>query len=113
MAEPSTEPALLIASAVAEYWQVRNRLAEAVEWIDQALTKLEADVHPELCVRLLTVKGMSLWSLGRGAEQDAVWAESEAIARGDRRPGGPLTSPPAARRVRGTLRPIRRCRSAR
>jgi predicted ATPase/class 3 adenylate cyclase len=77
----SAERALSMAAAVAEYWQVRNRAADAVSWIDMALQTPGADAHPALRVRLLTVKAIALWALGRGAEQPAVWAEAEAIAR--------------------------------
>jgi predicted ATPase/class 3 adenylate cyclase len=75
------DQALAMAGAISEYWRVRNRHADAVHWIDRALELPGAVAHPELCVRLLTVKAMALWSLGRIAEQPAVWAEAEAIAR--------------------------------
>jgi predicted ATPase len=77
----SAQHALAMAGAISEYWRIRNRYADAVDWIDRALDIPGADAHPELCVRLLTVKAMALWSLGRVAEQPAVWAEAEAIAR--------------------------------
>jgi hypothetical protein len=53
-----------------------------VNWINRVLDIQGVDEHPALCVRLLTVKALALWSLGRVAEQPAVWAEAEAIARG-------------------------------
>jgi predicted ATPase/class 3 adenylate cyclase len=77
----SAERALAMAGAVAEYWQVRNRAADAVSWTDKVLEMPGADAHPALRVRLLTVKAIALWALGRGAEQPAVWAEAEAAAR--------------------------------
>jgi predicted ATPase/class 3 adenylate cyclase len=81
IAQPSAELALAMADAIAEYWRVRNRRTEAVNWIDQALGKPGADAHPAYRVRLLCVKAMALWSLGRAADHPAVWAEAEAIAR--------------------------------
>ena len=77
----SAQQALAMAAAISQYWTVRNRHADAVTWIDRALDIPGTESHPELCVRLLTVKAMSLWPLGRVAEQPAVWAEAEAIAR--------------------------------
>jgi predicted ATPase/class 3 adenylate cyclase len=73
--------ALSMAAAISEYWRMRSRFADAVNWIDQALTQPGADAYPALRVRLLTVKGMALWDLGRAAEQPAVWTEAEAAAR--------------------------------
>jgi tetratricopeptide (TPR) repeat protein len=52
-----------------------------VEWVDRALSLPGTDAHPALCVRALCIKGWTLWPLGRGAEQPAVLAEAEAIAR--------------------------------
>jgi predicted ATPase/class 3 adenylate cyclase len=80
-AQPNADLGLEVADAVAEYWAVRNRPADAVKWIDQVLGKPGADAHPALCVRLLCIKAMALSRLGRMAEQPAVWAEAEAIAR--------------------------------
>jgi predicted ATPase/class 3 adenylate cyclase len=73
--------ALSLAAAISEYWRMRSRFADAVNWIDQALSQPGADAYPALRVRLLTVKAMALWDLGRAAEQPAVWAEAEAVAR--------------------------------
>jgi hypothetical protein len=65
----------------AVYWLMRDRYAEAADWIDQALSLPGADAHPALRVRALCVKAWSLWPLGRAAEQAAVMAEAESIAR--------------------------------
>ena len=70
-----------MAAAISEYWRTRSRIADAVDWIDQALTQPGADAYPALRVRLLTVKAMALWDLGRAAEQPPVWAQAEAVAR--------------------------------
>jgi len=80
-AQPEAAPALMAAGAVTEYWQARNRFADAIAWIDHALSKPGADAHQALCVRLLTVKAVGLWNLGRSDEQGAVWAQAETIAR--------------------------------
>jgi len=70
-----------MAVAISEYWRMRSRFADAVNWIDQVVNQPGADAYPALRVRLLTVKGMALWDLGRAAEQPDVWAEAEAVAR--------------------------------
>jgi predicted ATPase/DNA-binding SARP family transcriptional activator len=77
----SAERALAMAGAIADYWRMRNRAAEAVNWIDRALAKPGADAHPALRVRLFTHKAMALWDAGRAVDQPRVWAEAEAIAR--------------------------------
>jgi predicted ATPase/class 3 adenylate cyclase len=78
---PSAEQAVAMCAALGGYWVARDRYAAAVDWIDRALSLPEADARPALCVRLLCVKGTALWRLGRGAEQPAVLAGAEAIAR--------------------------------
>ena len=70
-----------MAAALGCYWLMRNRYADAVDWIDQALSLPGADAHPALRVRAALHKARCLWPLGRGAEQPAVMAEAEAIAR--------------------------------
>jgi predicted ATPase/class 3 adenylate cyclase len=81
VAQPSAERAVAMSAALGGYWVARDRYAPAVDWIDQALSLPEADARPALCVHLLCVKGTALWRLGRGAEQPAVLAAAEAIAR--------------------------------
>ena len=81
VAQPSAERALAMAAALGCYWVMRNRYADAVDWIDQALSLPGADAHPALRVRALRTKARCLWPVGRGAEQPAVVAEAEAIAR--------------------------------
>ena len=86
---------------------MRNRYADAVDWIDQALNLPGADAHPALRVRALCTKARCLWQLGRGAEQPAVIAEAEAIAR---RLGDPvILSQVLQSRVQHEIR----CRAAR
>jgi predicted ATPase/class 3 adenylate cyclase len=81
MAQPSAERALALAAALGPYWLIRNRYADAVDWVDRALALPPADADPALRVRLLCVKGAALWPLGRGAEQTAVLLAAEASAR--------------------------------
>jgi predicted ATPase/class 3 adenylate cyclase len=81
VAQPSAEQALAMAAALGRYWLMRNRYADAVDWVEQALNLPRADADPALRVRLLCVKAAALWPLGRGAEQPAVMAAAEATAR--------------------------------
>jgi predicted ATPase/DNA-binding SARP family transcriptional activator len=75
------ERALAMAASLGRYWVMRNRYADAVNWIDQALAKPGADAHSALRVRLLCVKAMALLPLRRRAEEHAAMTEAEAIAR--------------------------------
>jgi predicted ATPase len=79
--QPSAERALAMAAALGSYWVMRNRYADAVNWVDQALNLPSADAQPALRVRVLCTKAMCLWTVGRGAEQAAVVAAAEATAR--------------------------------
>jgi predicted ATPase/DNA-binding SARP family transcriptional activator len=79
--QPSAQPALAMCAALGQYWWMRNRYADAVDWINQALSMPGADTHPALRVRALCNKALALWPLGRRAEQSAALAEAEAIAR--------------------------------
>jgi predicted ATPase/class 3 adenylate cyclase len=75
------EPALTMCAALGRYWRVRARYADALEWINAALSIPGADAHPALRVRALCTKSVALWPLGRGAEAPATMAEAEATAR--------------------------------
>jgi predicted ATPase/class 3 adenylate cyclase len=81
MAQPSAERAVALAAALGPYWLIRNRYADAVEWVEQALALPPANADPALRVSLLCVKGSALWPLGRGAEQAAVLVAAETSAR--------------------------------
>jgi len=81
IAQASAERALAMAAALGRYWIMRNLYGDAVDWIDQALNLPGADAHPTLRVPALRTKATCLWALGRGAEQPAVVATVEAIAR--------------------------------
>jgi predicted ATPase/class 3 adenylate cyclase len=77
----SARHALVMATALGRYWLMRARYADAVHWIDRALSLPNAVDFPALRVGALCFKGTALWPLGRRAEQDAVLAEAEAVAR--------------------------------
>jgi predicted ATPase/DNA-binding SARP family transcriptional activator len=81
VAQPSAERAVAMAAALGEYWVMRDRYTDAVDWVDQALNLPGVDGHPALCVQALRAKNLGLWSLGRGSEQPAVVAAAEATAR--------------------------------
>jgi predicted ATPase/DNA-binding SARP family transcriptional activator len=75
------EPALALCAAVGEYWRMRDRHADAVEWIDRAVAMPGADAYPALRVRTLCIKVRAMWQLGREAEQPAILAGAENLAR--------------------------------
>ena len=81
VAQASAERALALAAAVGPYWLMRNRYADAVDWFDQVLNLPDADAEPASRARVLCTKAQCLWTVGRGAEQPAAFAEAEAIAR--------------------------------
>jgi predicted ATPase/class 3 adenylate cyclase len=81
IAQANAERALAMAAALGRYWIMRNRYADAKDWVDQALNLSGADAHPALRVRALGTKARCLWQMGRAAEQPAVVAQLEAIAR--------------------------------
>jgi hypothetical protein len=81
VAQPSAERALAMAAALGCHWLMRNRYADAVDWVDRALNLPRADAHPALRVRALRTKARCLWQVGRGAEQPAVFGTAEALAR--------------------------------
>jgi predicted ATPase/class 3 adenylate cyclase len=79
--QASAERALALAAALGCYWMIRDRYADAVDWIDKALNLRGADAHPALCVHALRAKTLSLWLLGRQPEQPATLAAAETLAR--------------------------------
>jgi tetratricopeptide (TPR) repeat protein len=74
-------PALELTAALAEYWTTRNRFADALAFIEQALRQPGAERAPELRIRALCRKSGVMWPLGRKAEQAGIMAEAEALAR--------------------------------
>jgi hypothetical protein len=79
--QANAELALALAAALGCYWVMRNRYADAVDWVDQALDLPGAADHPAPRVSALRTKAKCLWQMGRGAEQPAIVAAAEAIAR--------------------------------
>jgi hypothetical protein len=53
VAQPSAERALVMAAARGCYWLMRNRYADAVDWLERALNLPRADADPALRVRAL------------------------------------------------------------
>ena len=85
--QADAERALALAAAMGRYWVMRNRHADALEWLERTLGLRGADAHPAMLVRALLAKSECLWKSGRGTEQAAVIAELVTIAR---RLGDPL-----------------------
>jgi predicted ATPase/DNA-binding SARP family transcriptional activator len=81
IAQTHAERALALAAALGCYWVMRNRYADALEWIDQALNLPGSDADPALRARSLRTKAWCLGLAARRAEQPAVLAEQEAIGR--------------------------------
>ena len=81
-ARRSAQQALAMAGAVSEYWRIRNRSCGGGQ-LDRPRAGHPGRRCPPRASRPIAhcIKAMALWSLGRGAEQPAVWAEAEAIAR--------------------------------
>lgn len=79
--QANPERALAMAAALGRYWIIRDRDAEAVDWLDQALSLPGAHAYPVLRVQALSTKARCVWQLGRGGEARKVVAEAEAIAR--------------------------------
>ena len=81
VSQADAERALAMCVALGWYWYMRDRWADAVEWIDQALRLAGTDDHPSLRVRALGFKASALWPLGREREQPATNVEATNIAR--------------------------------
>jgi predicted ATPase/class 3 adenylate cyclase len=79
--QADSEKALTMVQALGRYWVMRNRYADAVDWVDQALSLPDADGDPALHVSVLCTKARCMWQVGREADRPAVVAELEAIAR--------------------------------
>jgi predicted ATPase len=79
--QASARRALTMCAALTCYWSMRNRYADTVGWIDQALNLPGADAHPALRVRVLVAKAIGLYHLGRAIAQPSVFAEAETVAR--------------------------------
>jgi predicted ATPase len=77
----NAELALAMVAALGWYWLTRERYADAVDWVEQALNLARPDAFPALRIRALCTKATCLWQMGRGAERPAVVADLESIAR--------------------------------
>jgi predicted ATPase/DNA-binding SARP family transcriptional activator len=75
------EAALAMVVALGWYWEIRDRHTDTVDWIDQALALPGAEDHPAERARALWQKGLSLRWLGRIAEQPAILADAQSVAR--------------------------------
>jgi predicted ATPase len=79
--QDTCSPALELTAVLGEYWMARNRYADAVAFIERALSKPGADRAPKLRIRALCRKAWALWPLGHRAQQAAASDEAEATAR--------------------------------
>jgi predicted ATPase/class 3 adenylate cyclase len=79
--QESAERALAMCAALSCYWSMRDRPADAIEWVEKALNLPGAEAHPALRVHALGAKGTGLRHLGRADDAASVFAEEEAAAR--------------------------------
>jgi predicted ATPase/DNA-binding SARP family transcriptional activator len=75
------DPALAMTAALGRYLVMRNRDADVVSWIDQALAKPRGETHAALRVRLLCIKAIALLRMRRRTEEHAALIQAETIAR--------------------------------
>ena len=78
---PDAGPALAMVAALGWYWNLRDRYADSVDWIDRALALPGVEDYPAEQAGALWVKAFALHWRGRVAEVPAILAESEAVAR--------------------------------
>jgi predicted ATPase/DNA-binding SARP family transcriptional activator len=72
---------LELCAAVGMYWLMRDRYADAVGRIDHALSKPAAGADLALRVRVLVIRSLALFPMGRKADTSAGIVEAEALAR--------------------------------
>jgi predicted ATPase/DNA-binding SARP family transcriptional activator len=72
---------LELSAALVDYWQRRDRHAEAADWLLPALRDTAATADPALRCRALGKAFWPLWDLGRTGEALALVAEAEPLAR--------------------------------
>ena len=77
----AAERMLELSAALVDYWQRRDRHAEAAQWILLALQKTAAGADPTLRARALGKAFWPLWDLRRGDELMPLLTEAEALAR--------------------------------
>jgi hypothetical protein len=103
---PGAQAALAMVAAVGRHWLMRDRYADAVSWIDQALSMPGADAHQALRFSALRFRMWYLRPLGRVRELPTALAEGNR--QGSGRPSTPLGSSETSRPPRGLCRPLRR-----
>lgn len=81
IAQANAERALAMCAALRSYWALRDRPADAIHSVEQALNLPGADAHPRLRVDALEAMVFGLRQLGRTEEAASVLAEAEAMAR--------------------------------
>ena len=64
--QPSADRAIAMTAALSVYWVVRERFADAADWVERALNLPPADSHPALRVRALCMQALCLWAWGGG-----------------------------------------------
>jgi predicted ATPase/DNA-binding SARP family transcriptional activator len=79
--QPDAEAALAMVAALGSYWQLQDRYADAVVWIDRALALPGVENYPAGQTRALVAKAVALRWRGRAAEQPAILTEAQALAR--------------------------------
>jgi predicted ATPase/DNA-binding SARP family transcriptional activator len=79
--QPDAQRALAVCAALGQYWWMRSRYADAVAWIDDALSMPDAEADPALRIRVLCSKALALLPLASTTRQSAALAEAEATAR--------------------------------
>ena len=77
----AAERMLELSAALVDYWQRRDRHAEAAQWILLALQKTAAGADPTLRARALGKAFWPLWDLRRVDELMPLLTEAEALAR--------------------------------
>jgi predicted ATPase/DNA-binding SARP family transcriptional activator len=81
LGQPDAGAALAIVAALSSYWELRDRYEDAIDRIDRALAMSGAEDHPATLARALLAKAVALRWRGRVAEQPAIVAQAQSVAR--------------------------------
>ncbi|MGZ6637312.1 MAG: ATP-binding protein, partial [Solirubrobacteraceae bacterium] len=81
VARANAGQALAMCAALRLYWAMRDRPADAIDWVEQARHLPGADAHPAAHVDALEAMVFGLRQLGRPDDAASVLAEAEAVAR--------------------------------
>jgi predicted ATPase/DNA-binding SARP family transcriptional activator len=81
VARASAGQALAMCAALRLYWAMRDRPADAIDWVEQARKLPGADAHPAARVDALEGMVFGLRQLGRTDDAASFLAEAEAVAR--------------------------------